>query len=170
MGLEGGFSQSSLVFLHCLSPQRQSYRSHVPTRPIAGQGHTPAHAKSTKHQAAGQPLADGSAKDGAKNTHTKKYTQKLVLQRVHFSAGQFLVRSGLRIGGIFGAHVPGRVQGQGAQQPHSTPPSCLHNPANPSSCLTFPFLAKITPEHVSMLSCKESHFREAFSFSPSFPL
>lgn len=49
----------------------------------------------------------------------------------------------------------------GAQQP----PWCLHNPANPSSCLAFPFLAKITPEHVSTLSCQESHFREAFSLS-----
>lgn len=50
------------------------------------------------------------------------------------------------------------------------PPCSPRNPANPSSCLAFPFLAKITPEHVSTLSCKESHFREAFSFSLSFPL
>lgn len=44
-------------------------------------------------------------------------------------------------------------------------PQCLGNPAKPSSCLAFPFLAKITPEHVSMLSCKESHFGEVFSLS-----
>lgn len=60
------------------------------------------------------------------------------------------------------------MRGWGAQQPFSPPnfpPECLHNPANPSSCLALPFLAKITPEHVSTLSCKESHFGEAFSLS-----
>lgn len=64
-------------------------------------------------------------------------------------------------------------QGGNGAGDHSSPPAlpgCLHSPANPSFCLAFPFLAKITPEHVSTLSCKESYFGEAFSLSLFSPL
>lgn len=68
------------------------------------------------------------------------------------AASEHEVTGGCRAG-EGGAHQPPRL------------PQCLGNATKPSSCLVFPFLAKITPEHVSMLSCKESHFGEPFSLS-----
>lgn len=55
---------------------------------------------------------------------------------------------------------------EGEQQP-STPPAPMV-PVSPSSYLAFPFLARITPVHVSTLSFQESHLGEAIS--PLSPL
>lgn len=108
-------------------------------------------------EAAPHPLSDGLSRDGGNSSSTEARNKQAntnprcrvhCLPRVEHSSGA------------------SRAHKEGEQQPH-TPPAPMV-PASPSSYLAFPFLAKITPVHVSTLSFQESHFGEAFP--PLFPL